>query len=424
MVSFGIIDNAQPDRAPAPSPASPHRGDRADRESAPSDDRHAEVDVLRGAALFGVLMVNLLTLFRVPLLQHLEEFHTHPGRLNRTVDLLVGLLLETKAIAIFSLLFGASMAIQAERVRRRGKSYLALALRRLAVLVCIGLCHLVFIWNGDILSEYAVAGLLTLPALYLPRRFALVAAAVFLVVSALPLPLPQPDWPALRGHSEAAIRVYSTGSYAAIFRFRQLETARLIAPLLLLILPRTVGLMLLGQYAFRSGILRAPGAHHVLLRRVALVIPLALLLSLGEAAAAYAHLDLGRAAAPVALLTSVPLALGYAAALLLLLQRAPVRRALSGVAALGRLALSNYLTQSVVLGFVFYGYGGYGLGLMGRLGAAAAAPLGLALYGLQVAASARWLRRYRLGPVEWLWRSLTYGRPQPLRRTVPSAAAR
>lgn len=408
----------QPDGARELSPASPHADD-----SEPA--RYAEVDTLRGAALLGVLLVNLLTAFRVPLLQHLVEFHTHPGRLNRAVDLLVGILLEEKAIAIFSLLFGASMAIQCERVKERGKSYVALALRRLAVLLGIGLVHMVFIWNGDILIEYAVAGLITLPVLYLPRRVGLAAATIFLIASALPLPLPQPDWVALRGHSAAAVRVYSTGSYAAIFRFRQLETARLIAPLLLSILPRIVGLLLLGQYAFRRGVLRAPGAHRALLVPIAAIgIPLGLLLNIGEAAAAYARLELGAAAGPVALLSSVAPALGYAATLLLLLQRAPVQRALSGVSALGRTALSSYLSQSVVLGFLFYGYAGYGLGLMGRLGAAAAAPLGLVLFGLQVALSARWLRRYRLGPVEWLWRSLAYGRRQALRRSDASAAAR
>jgi uncharacterized protein len=77
------------------------------------------------------------------------------------------------------------------------------------------------------------------------------------------------------------------------------------------------------------------------------------------------------------------------------------------------MALTNYLAQSVVLSLLFYGYG---LGLYGRLGSAAGAGIGLALYAGQVAFSCAWLRRYRFGPVEWVWRSLTYGRGQPMRR--------
>lgn len=105
----------------------------------------------------------------------------------------------------------------------------------------------------------------------------------------------------------------------------------------------------------------------------------------------------------------------------MLLWRGPVRsRAVTSLAAAGQMALTNYLMESIVLGFVFYGYG---FGLFGRLGPAAAALIGVALYVAQFAMSVAWLQRFRFGPVEWLWRSLTYGRRQPMRRlllSVPS----
>ena len=88
-------------------------------------------------------------------------------------------------------------------------------------------------------------------------------------------------------------------------------------------------------------------------------------------------------------------------------------RVLSVLAPLGRMALTSYLTQSIVLGFIFYGYG---LGLFGRLGDARAAAIGIALYIAQAVLSALFLRRCRFGPVEWLWRSFTYGAWQPMRR--------
>jgi uncharacterized protein len=111
--------------------------------------------------------------------------------------------------------------------------------------------------------------------------------------------------------------------------------------------------------------------------------------------------------------SSAPLALSYAAGLLLALRSPAATRAGAPFAAAGQMALTNYLAQSVVLSLLFYGYG---LGLYGRLGSAAGAGIGLALYAAQVAFSCAWLRRYRFGPVEWLWRSLTYGRAQPMDR--------
>jgi uncharacterized protein len=107
------------------------------------------------------------------------------------------------------------------------------------------------------------------------------------------------------------------------------------------------------------------------------------------------------------------LAFGYGAAVLVGFERPRIARVLALLAPLGRMALTNYLTQSIVLGAIFYGYG---LGLFGRLGEARAAEIGVTLYLVQAVVSALWLRRYRFGPVEWLWRSFTYRKRQPMVR--------
>lgn len=384
--------------------------------------RHAEVDILRGAALFGVLMVNLLISFRVPLLQHLADFHTHPGRLNQLVDLLLGIFVEEKAIIIFSTLFGVSMTIQWERCQARGESYVRLGARRLLALAALGIFHLVFIWNGDILAEYALAGLLILPTLWLPPRGVLGLAVALLVLPVLPLrlPLPRLDWELLHDHVATATRIYSSASYGELWAFRQHETRYVIIPLLGQILPRTMGLMLLGQYLWRADILRRPTRHRSGLRWVArLAIPLAVLVNLGQVVAAYAQRSLGAFTGLLDALSSIPLALGYAAALLLGLQRPALQRIFAPLSAVGRMALSCYLCQSLVLGFVFYSYG---LGLFGRFGSAVTAPLGVLLYGAQLMGSHLWLQRYQLGPVEWLWRAVTYGRFPKLRRAAHLAS--
>ena len=110
-------------------------------------------------------------------------------------------------------------------------------------------------------------------------------------------------------------------------------------------------------------------------------------------------------------------ALAYTSAVLLWLKPS---RALSlpGFRSAGQMALTNYLAQSIILTFIFYGYG---FGLFGRIGSASAACIGLVLYTLQIQCSVLWLARYRFGPFEWLWRSVAYWRRQPIRRAPPSS---
>jgi len=112
------------------------------------------------------------------------------------------------------------------------------------------------------------------------------------------------------------------------------------------------------------------------------------------------------------------LALGYGAIVLGAMRLRRGRQTLAWAAPIGRMAFTNYLAQSVILGFVFYGYG---LGLFGRLGVASALAIGIALYAAQVWFSALWLKRYRYGPIEWLWRTLMYGEPQRMRLMAVAA---
>ena len=383
----------------------------------PRAERIAALDVLRGVSLLGVLLVNLLSDFRVPLAEHILTFHTDTGRVNRLADVLVAALLEFKAISLFSLSFGAGVAVLAERASARGIDVPRFLARRFLVLLALGLCHLTLIWNGDILSLYAVCGLLLLPLLRLPVAALVVAGVTAIALTfAIPFGSVMPGEEALRAQAATATRVYARGGFGDVLAFHWAETRFLIAPLLVSTLPKTLGLMLLGLAAGRAGVLREPGRHRGLLRAVAVVggvgggLTTAFLVSSASS---------GRPTpVPSVLLeaaSSVPLALAYAAALLLRLRGPRARSLAAPFADAGQMALTNYLVQSVALGFIFYGYG---LGMTGRLGPAAAALLGVALYAGQVAFSHAWLQRYRFGPVEWLWRSLTYGRRQPMRRVA------
>jgi uncharacterized protein len=377
------------------------------------EERYAVLDALRGLSLLGVALVNLLSDFRVSLAEHILTFHTHPGAVDRAADVLVAALVEFKAFALFSLLFGVGLAVFADRAAARGVTGARFLVRRLLVLLAFGLCHLLLVWNGDILTLYAVCGLLLVPCLRLPA-VGLAAAGVAAAALSFLVPWQFPSEETLRGLAAEAARVYRDGDFGEVLAFHWRETGSLIVPLLIASLPKTWGLMALGAAAWRAGVVREPGRHRNLFWAVALAG--GLVGGLATALSVYAASAGQPPAAPGPILdveSTLPLALAYAAGLLLLLRSPVVARAAAPFAAAGQMALTNYLTQSVAFSLIFYGYG---LGLSGRLGPAAAAGVGLALYAGQVVVSWAWLRRYRFGPVEWAWRSLTYGRRQPMRR--------
>src|ERR1700761_2394597 len=144
-------------------------------------ERYPTIDIIRGLALFGVLIVNILSDFRIPLLEYIFAPYADRTPINRLVEVSVAGFLEFKALTIFSFLFGVGIEIQVDRRVRRGAHPRRFLIRRLGCLLLMGTVHLLFIWNGDILTLYAVCGLLLLPPLELPWP-ALLAIAVTLIM--------------------------------------------------------------------------------------------------------------------------------------------------------------------------------------------------------------------------------------------------
>src|SRR6188472_2883207 len=156
-----------------------------------ADERYVTLDVLRGLALLGVLLINLHALFRVSLFEHILHFHTDPGTWNHVVDVLLAGLLETKAVSLFSLMFGIGSAIQEERAAARGVNVTRFLVRRYLVLLALGVCHMFLIWNGDVLVLYAVCGLLIVPLMRLPAWIlAVLGAAAIALRFVVDLPIP------------------------------------------------------------------------------------------------------------------------------------------------------------------------------------------------------------------------------------------
>lgn len=378
-------------------------------------ERIEALDVLRGMALFGVLVVNLVGSFRVSFLEYFLLRSPGASALDRAAELAIQVLVEGKALTLFAFLFGAGLAIQHGRFERTGRPRQLLR-RRLAALLAFGLAHLLLAWNGDILAQYALLGFALLPLLEAPlatvRKWIARLAVVALVLPFLALPGFFPETPDLLAEIAEANSVYGNGTYLEIRAYSAGEFLRML-PFVASLLPQTFLVMLLGVAAWRVGLLQRPGEHRATLRRVAAAgLPAGLAMGV---------FNLWTDAPPILGLLLVPsltfgpivLAMGYGAALLLALERPAVRRPLAIFAPLGRMAFTNYILQSLVFGWIFFGYG---LGLFARLGTAQAVAIGLAVYAAQLALSAWWLARYRFGPLEWLWRTLTYGRAQPMRR--------
>jgi uncharacterized protein len=397
--------------------------DAAPVASAPVNpgERIDAIDVLRGIALFGVLAINVVNEFRVSIFEEFLPAANTTGTLDRAVQTFLTMAIELKAMALFSLLFGIGLAIQFERLAPNPRRAMLLV-RRLAILLVIGVAHLFLIWNGDILTEYSLAGFIVLPFLWGPRWLLAASASLFLALYlVMPLLPPVVPWPTtawIKDHVAEARHVYGTGGFLDILSFRIGEVASIL-PLHVFIFPRTIALFLFGVLVWRTDVIRH---RRILVGAAILGIAVGAALTVASEEPALLGLLLSRRMGfSLDRLATFLLAIGYGAAIIGFVSTRPGMRMLAWAAPLGRMAFTNYLAQSVIFGWIFYGYG---LGLFGRVGVVTALAIGICVYAAQVMISAQWLRYYRFGPVEWLWRSLMYGTAQRWRigQATPSGA--
>ncbi|THF86457.1 DUF418 domain-containing protein [Deinococcus sp. KSM4-11] len=376
---------------PGPAAPPPEAGPLAAR--GPVQRRSPLPDVLRGVALAGILIVNMQDFagFR-------EWTQTGP---DRVAQVITDTLANGRFISIFAMLFGWGAA---GLIARQGPWTF---LRRHAVLLAVGAAHYVLVWHGDIISLYALLGVLVLLTARLEAP-ALVGLAAVLGSWWLGLTL----LAGLDVLGEAAGRFSGLPellpSYAGNVSLRATEFGPLLIGSAVYNGPWLLALFCLGAAAQRTGLLLHPQEHRPLLRRLAVGglsvgLPLGALLAYLNTRPEYAA---GLLAIPVRMGGGLASALGYVG-VLGLLAAAGRLGAWRHFAASGRLAMSNYLTQSVVMTSVFYPYAGAQWGRWGALGALA---LALAFGLLQLPVSAWWLRRTGTGPMEWLVRAVVYGR--------------
>ncbi len=428
----------RPDPTPVPDPpAHPAPVDAAAAPTRPTptapSQREPVLDLLRGAALLGITLVNV-QLMSGPAVYALfaGRSPSSPGPAGEVVRSLVNWLATGKFVSSFSILFGLGAALIAARATT-GRDRRLLA-RRYGLLVAMGLLHMVLLFPGDVLFVYGISGFVLLAFVRVRARTALIWAVVLLAASTVALvgvtlasrAMPTDAfWLAEVTRQQAsALEAYATGSVAGIIAANAwlafwIQTDQVFA------LPWFLGLFLLGLSATRAGIVGDLAGHRDRLVRLARVtVPVGLVLNLPQILASPETMATGEASTAVAISGAVAytagapvLAVGYLSMLAVIgLDRGTSTGLRRRLVALGRVALSGYLGQSVLAMLVFGGLRLYGqLGVFGELAVVA----GIWLVLLLVAPW--WTARYRFGPVEWVWRSLTYGRRQPMLRQADAA---
>lgn len=374
--------------------------------------RLISMDAMRGFAIFGIFMVNIQ--FMAMPFEWAADAHYSEGpdvwawAVTRT-------LFESNFVAIFSMLFGAGLILQMNSAESKGVSFAPLYLRRLAVLMIMGLLHGTLLFEGDILLLYSAVGLV----LFLCRRL---KAKKLLIIGCIPLFiavlgaffLDGIDMQNSEKEIQEQLRVHTEGTTAELLGHRSIGFAFWMIYSSLWFNWRVLSMLFLGAALFKLGFFeeRRAGWH----KRAAL---LGLTLGLGMEAlttwAAWSDLSgvLSGLTASLHELSSLGLALGYMGGIALLVHSNTLSWLTRGVSAVGRASLSNYILQSVVanLLFTFIGLAWFGERTRWEL-------MGIVCvtYTAQILISMIWLRFFQMGPLEWIWRSVTYLRRQPFSR--------
>lgn len=382
------------------------------------------IDALRGFALAGVLLVNLGGFSLYYFMDDAGRAALPTAGFDAWARLLVQILVQDKALTLFSLLFGLGIAMQVERAEAAGAG-IKPVVRRLLVLLGIGLIHAHLFWWGDILTIYATLAFVLLCLRRLPDSALLIGGLglglFWFLLAPIAAALKPEDFPEQARFYADTFAAFS-GDDIAVVLPRNMAVAHWMWLEIWGLIPFVLARFMLGYWAGRKRLLHDPASHRGLLRAILIVGGV---VGVGSVVAiewidsmrlTESLLRGGRIGEfGLRLLRRVgPLGMGaaYAAGFALLFLRPEWRRWLQLLAPAGRMALSNYLMQTVVCLWLFYGIG-LGIGPSG--GFVARLTVWAMLFGLQMAFSAWWLARFRLGPMEWLWRSIAEGRRAPMR---------
>ena len=384
--------------------------------------RHVILDAIRGLALMGIALANFPEFALWSFLSSEQQAAMPTAEIDKIVRFLNYLVVDGKFYSIFSILFGIGFSLILER------HGLKLFVRRMLILVIIGFLHLMFIWSGDILLLYAVGGLLLTLMIGLSDKSLLILALSLILIPVgldaliefggfnFPEPFYQAWWNKAKtlGINEAnfASWLRDANSYGQMFAFLiQGAYERLWEFVEGHRLPKVVGLFILGYLASKHRLytrLQDLPLRKALYWNVSIGLPTSLLYAWSATSGHPWGLTVHSLLYAVSV---IPLAIVFIIGICLLYLQSPKSVVFRWLAAPGRMALSCYISHSLIGVLLFYGLG-FGLGT--SLGLVYIELIAFAVFFIQIIVCRIWLNYFRFGPLEWLWRMLTYGRYFPI----------
>ncbi|MFJ8580927.1 DUF418 domain-containing protein [Micromonospora sp. NPDC093277] len=394
-------------RAPSHASARPAAPDPS---SATTDRRLGDVDALRSVALFSILVENI-AYFATAFPWHGIDDPAFSSGLDQGVRWVVALLFELKFYLLFAFLFGYSFTLQFDSAARQNAAFVPRFLRRLAGLFVIGAAHAVLLFHGDILTTYAVLGLILLAVRGIRPRTALIAAgvltgivALFMTMSALSGTVFAPDPAAAIAAGQESTEALRAGPGSVIAEHLR-SMPQMLGALAGFQGPLAMAAFLVGLAAGKRQVLADAGRHRRTLRIIQYVgYPVGLaggvvLASTGGTT------RMNMFAVAISVLTAPLLTAAYVSTLLEFFRTRSGRRLAAALTPAGSMTLSNYLGQSLVCAILFTGWG---FGLVGHVSPLTTVLLAVAIFLLQLLVSARWLATHRYGPAEYCLRAFTY----------------
>lgn len=366
------------------------------------------IDAMRGFALFGILIVNFLS-FHSPY-THIDPFNYWDKAGDSTVFPIIDVFFQASFYPLFSLLFGYGVMILKERAELKGVHSPLLLARRFLFLLIIGLCHALFIWHGDILVTYAIAGFALILFIELSGKLLILLGLLIyiipnlLLVGVLFLTLfIEPDLSVMMTTSVADIvQVYQSGTWLEIVRQNiddwLMNNNLATMPILMIsILP----LFLIG-----AGLRKLQVVEKLEQRRMTAFVLMIVFLTTGYLIKLLPYfISTNLAMQYIQDIFGGPLvAVGYSL-LILVLVNSKIGMITKPLQTIGRLSMTNYLMQSIVATCLFYSYG---FGLYGNVSLLTGTVIALILYVCQIVLSMIWMKYFVYGPFEWCWRWFTY----------------
>jgi uncharacterized protein len=384
-------------------------------------NRIHSLDLLRGFAVLGILIMNITSFSQISMAYLNPTIGAGLEGYNKYFHAFNYIFADTRFMSIFSMLFGAGVVLFTQRIEAKGAKAFGLHYKRMFWLLLFGLIHAYLIWHGDILVAYAICGSLVFFFRKSSVRKLLIFSIIFFLVpigfnslTYYGMPSEQleeifsffnPSTQEIAKQTEAML-----GSYSEQLPLRIKEAVNLqTLAFLIEIFWRTMSMMLLGMLLYKKGILSAEKSHFFYLKMMTFGFVVGLIVSGFGLYQAYSIewkgsyvMNIG---ANYKFVSAVSMALGYIGMLMWFYKKGILKQLQLRLQSVGRMAFTNYIGMSVICGFVFYGHG---FGLFGSLDRLQQFLVVIAIWVLMLIISPLVLKKYRFGPLEWIWRKLTY----------------